>query len=130
MSQFIPELGTVGAFLLLALGFGFVIFVHELGHFLAAKFVGIKVQQFAIGFGPAAIAWRKGVGLRFGSTEKEFQAKIADALKREAAERGKQPIEDKDKDAATHNFSNKEFDDKVRELGLGETEYRWIWIPL
>jgi regulator of sigma E protease len=31
---------------------GFLIFVHELGHFLAAKFVGIQVDKFAIGFGP------------------------------------------------------------------------------
>jgi membrane-associated protease RseP (regulator of RpoE activity) len=29
--------------LLLALGFGFVIFWHELGHFIAAKWVGIMV---------------------------------------------------------------------------------------
>ena len=43
---------SIGAFLLLALGFGFIIFVHELGHFLAAKSVGIKVTQFALGFGP------------------------------------------------------------------------------
>jgi regulator of sigma E protease len=28
-----------------------VIFVHELGHFIVAKLVGIKVEQFALGFG-------------------------------------------------------------------------------
>ncbi|HEX5245082.1 MAG TPA: site-2 protease family protein, partial [Tepidisphaeraceae bacterium] len=53
---------------LLILGFGFVIFWHELGHFLAAKAVGIKVEQFAVGFGTAIFAWRKGVGLRWGNT--------------------------------------------------------------
>lgn len=32
------------------LGFGALIFVHELGHFLAAKYNGVKVLKFAIGF--------------------------------------------------------------------------------
>jgi regulator of sigma E protease len=30
-----------------------LIFVHELGHFLAAKFTGMKVEEFSIGFKPA-----------------------------------------------------------------------------
>ena len=34
------------------IGLGLVIFVHELGHFLVAKAVGIKVERFALGFGP------------------------------------------------------------------------------
>ncbi len=33
-----------------AIGLGFVIFVHELGHFLAAKFFGVKCEKFYIGF--------------------------------------------------------------------------------
>ncbi len=36
--------------LLVALGLGFVIFVHELGHFLAAKAFGVKCEKFYIGF--------------------------------------------------------------------------------
>lgn len=37
-----------------------VIFVHELGHFLAARLVGVPVTRFSIGFGPSLIAreWR------------------------------------------------------------------------
>ena len=35
-----------------ALGLGFVIFVHELGHFLVAKWCGVRVERFSIGFGP------------------------------------------------------------------------------
>ena len=31
---------------------GILIFVHELGHFLAARFFGVKVETFSIGFGP------------------------------------------------------------------------------
>ena len=35
--------------------FGLIIFVHELGHFVAAKASGITVYQFTIGFGPAIL---------------------------------------------------------------------------
>jgi len=37
-----------------------LIFVHELGHFIAAKKVGIKVLRFAIGFGPKLVGFKKG----------------------------------------------------------------------
>ncbi len=30
---------------------GILVFVHELGHFLVAKFVGVKVEEFSLGFG-------------------------------------------------------------------------------
>jgi regulator of sigma E protease len=50
-----------------ALGVGFVIFIHELGHFALAKWNGVKVLRFSIGFGPPIISYRKGVGLRAGT---------------------------------------------------------------
>lgn len=40
--------------------FGLVIFVHELGHFLAAKAVGVYAPRFSIGFGPAIFRHRRG----------------------------------------------------------------------
>ncbi|NLM40808.1 MAG: RIP metalloprotease RseP [Firmicutes bacterium] len=41
--------------------FGTIVLVHELGHFLAAKAAGIRVYEFAIGFGPALVSTtRKG----------------------------------------------------------------------
>jgi regulator of sigma E protease len=43
--------------------FGLVVFVHELGHFLAAKAMGVYAPRFSIGFGPAL--WRH----RWGETE-------------------------------------------------------------
>ena len=39
---------------------GVLIFVHELGHFLAAKSVDIEVQRFSIGLGPAIFGFKKG----------------------------------------------------------------------
>src|SRR4030095_776039 len=68
-------------YILLALGFGFVIFWHELGHFLAAKWAGVKVEQFAVGFGTAALAWRKGLGGRVGSTRAEYERRCHEYLR-------------------------------------------------
>lgn len=43
-----------------ALGLGFVIFVHELGHFAVAKWCGVRVERFSIGFGPVIWSFIKG----------------------------------------------------------------------
>ncbi|MGD2120150.1 MAG: RIP metalloprotease RseP [Gemmatimonadota bacterium] len=47
---------------------GVLIFVHELGHFWAAKLVGVEVQRFSIGLGPRV--W----GVKWGETEYVFSA--------------------------------------------------------
>ena len=39
---------------------GVLIFVHELGHFLAAKRVGIRVVKFQLGFNPTVVSFRRG----------------------------------------------------------------------
>ena len=44
------------------IGLGLLIFIHELGHFLVAKFSGIRVERFSLGFGPH-------VGFKVGETE-------------------------------------------------------------
>ena len=43
-------------FLLAIVLLGVLIFVHELGHFLAAKLMDVKVEKFSIGFGPVLLA--------------------------------------------------------------------------
>ena len=43
-----------------AVALGVLVFVHELGHFLVAKRLGVLVQRFSIGFGPVILAWRRG----------------------------------------------------------------------
>lgn len=37
-----------------------LIFVHELGHFVAARLCGVRVDAFKIGFGPKVVAWKRG----------------------------------------------------------------------
>ena len=39
---------------------GVLVFVHELGHFLAAKRVGIRVIKFQLGFNPTVVSFRRG----------------------------------------------------------------------
>ena len=39
---------------------GVLIFVHELGHFLAAKALGIQVHRFSLGFGKPIVSWQRG----------------------------------------------------------------------
>lgn len=41
--------------ILAVIGFGILIFVHELGHFLAARACGVKVLEFAMGMGPTLL---------------------------------------------------------------------------
>ncbi len=37
-----------------------LIFVHEMGHFVAAKMLGIQVLRFSLGFGRPIVSWRRG----------------------------------------------------------------------
>jgi regulator of sigma E protease len=41
-------------------GIGLVIFVHELGHYLAARLCKVRVETFSLGFGPRLLGWRRG----------------------------------------------------------------------
>ena len=55
----------VGAGIVVALLFGLAVFIHEFGHYLAARRLGLRVDVFSIGFGPAIFKWRrKGIEYR------------------------------------------------------------------
>ncbi|MFZ9915246.1 MAG: site-2 protease family protein, partial [Phycisphaerales bacterium] len=98
-------MSALSGFILVLLGFGFLIFVHELGHFLAAKWAGIRADGFAIGMGPCAASYRKGVGFCIGSADTKV-----------VRMHGKRPIE---------------MSDAERERrGLGETEYSLRVLPI
>lgn len=53
----LPDLVYV---VLVVLGIGLVIFVHELGHFMAARWCGARVEVFSLGFGPRLFGWQRG----------------------------------------------------------------------
>lgn len=45
-----------------ALVLGVLVFIHELGHYLAARWRGVHVEIFSIGFGPPLLRWHDRVG--------------------------------------------------------------------
>ena len=96
-------LGTFANFLVIAIGFGFIIFIHELGHFLAAKWAGIRVLAFSIGFGQVACSYRKGMGFRLGSSEREYLNRA-------------------------HGLNAEQTQELHSEIS--PTEYRLSWLPL
>lgn len=52
-------MSTILYVLLAILVLGICIFIHELGHYLAARACGLTVLEFAVGMGPKMIGWRK-----------------------------------------------------------------------
>lgn len=47
---------TIVAFIIVL---GVLIFIHELGHFMVAKWVGVRVEKFSLGFGPKILGFRR-----------------------------------------------------------------------
>ena len=56
---------NIGTTALVILFFGGSIFVHELGHFFAARRRGLKVERFSLGFGPKIWSWRGKDGVEY-----------------------------------------------------------------
>ena len=48
-----PYVNVSTNIILVIAGIGLLIFIHELGHFLVAKKIGVRVLAFSLGFGPA-----------------------------------------------------------------------------
>lgn len=112
----LAALSTTFDLLLVVLGFGFVILIHELGHFLAARWAGIRVDAFAIGFGPAICSWRKGLGFRMGSSEQEVMRKY-----------GSKPVKTLDDAGA---IVEADYDrEATLPANISPTEYRLNWLP-
>ena len=65
------DLQSIFYILQVVIGFGFVIFIHEMGHFLAAKKVGITCSAFSIGFPLPLVKgrWRNIFTYRWRGTE-------------------------------------------------------------
>ena len=55
-----------------AITIAILVFVHEFGHFAAAKLTGMRADVFAIGFGKRLFGWNKISGFSFGDLPKDF----------------------------------------------------------
>ncbi|MDP3939106.1 MAG: RIP metalloprotease RseP [Deltaproteobacteria bacterium] len=61
MESFVETaLGFIWSIFPLIIMLGVLVFVHELGHFAFAKWLGVKVMKFSIGFGPRIVGWTRG----------------------------------------------------------------------
>jgi len=112
--------------LLVLLGFGAVIFIHELGHFIVAKMCGIKVEAFSIGMPPilfgikkANLGWRIRVLPELLRDVRPGEDKAA-----EGTESPSQSGEGEDSEDGLLSFT------VGRKILPGETEYRIGLIPL
>lgn len=59
MSDLLPGLGAIGQIIVVVAAFSVLIFVHELGHYLAARLVGVRVERFFVGFDIFGLALKK-----------------------------------------------------------------------
>ena len=106
-------LGTAG-FLLAILGIGFVIFIHELGHFLAAKWAGVRVERFSIGMGP--VVWSR----TWGDTEYALSLLPLGGYVKMLGQEEMPSAEAKDHQAAnTESFANKSVGWRIVILSAG-----------
>ena len=112
---------TLFNILLVVLGFTVLIFVHELGHFLAARWARIRVEAFAIGMGPVVVAFRKGIGFRRGSTEQDVLQRVDAHFQQEGVTVDKRMSVEERRDRIYAAMDT---------LGIGETEYSFRWLPV
>lgn len=77
--------------------FGFLIFIHELGHFIFAKLSNVKVLKFSLGFGP------KIIGRRIGETEYLISAVPLGGYVKMLGEDPEEEIENSDKERSYKN---------------------------
>ncbi|HDH01652.1 MAG TPA: PDZ domain-containing protein, partial [Nitrospirae bacterium] len=78
---------------------GILIFVHELGHFLVAKFAGVKVLKFSLGFGP------KVIGKQIGETEYMISAVPLGGYVKMLGEEAGEELDEADKERAFNQQS-------------------------
>lgn len=64
----VRNISAFGNILMVVLGFGAVVLVHEFGHFIVAKLSGVKVEAFSIGFPPALVGIQR--------TEKGYRVRL------------------------------------------------------
>ena len=60
MITILAFLNNVWPYLVAVLVFLVVVIIHEFGHFIVAKLNGVRVNEFAVGFGPKLFSKQKG----------------------------------------------------------------------
>ncbi len=89
---------------------GVLIFVHELGHFIAAKSMGVRVLTFSLGFGPRVL------GKKIGDTDYRLSALPLGGYVKMAGEDPSQPPTDEERD---YSFLSQKNWKKIVIVGAG-----------
>ena len=92
---------------------GVLIFFHELGHFLAAKYFGVKVLKFSLGFGP------KLVGKQMGETEYLISALPLGGYVKMLGENVEEDEEQLSPEDEEKSFSNKHVAKRIAIVAAG-----------
>jgi regulator of sigma E protease len=102
-------------------GFGLLIFVHELGHFVAAKIFGIKVKEAFLGFGPKLVTKKR------GETEYGIAALPLGGYVKLAGMEPEEPAEEDDND---RTFDSKSILKRIGVIFMGPLMNILIAIPI
>ncbi len=118
-------IGILGLFsiwwLIFAVGLLFAIFMHELGHFVTARWTGMKATQFFIGFGPRLWSFRR------GETEYGIRAIPAGAFVRIIGMNSMDEVEDGEED---RTYRSKSYPKRMLVISAGSLMHMLMAIVL
>ena len=60
LNMFLSIWGVISSLFPFIVLLGILVFIHELGHFMVARFCGVRVEVFSLGFGKKILKWKRG----------------------------------------------------------------------
>jgi regulator of sigma E protease len=96
-----------------------VVFVHELGHFLVARWYGVGVKTFSIGFGPEIFGFNDRYGTRWRLSWIPLGGYVKFIDDENAASAGQKPLEQMTPDERKHSFQAKPLGQRAAVVAAG-----------
>ena len=96
-----------------------VVFVHELGHFLVARWCGVAVKTFSIGFGPEIFGFNDRHGTRWRLSWIPLGGYVKFIDDENAASAGQKSLEQLTPEERTHSFQGKSLGQRAAIVAAG-----------
>lgn len=96
-----------------------VVFVHELGHFLVARWCGVAVKTFSIGFGPEIVGFNDRHGTRWKLSWIPLGGYVKFIDDENAASAGQKSLEHLSPDERAHSFQGKSLSQRAAIVAAG-----------
>jgi regulator of sigma E protease len=96
-----------------------VVFVHELGHFLVARWCGVGVKTFSIGFGPEIVGFNDRHGTRWKLSWIPLGGYVKFIDDENAASAGQKPLEQLTPEERKHSFQGKPLGQRAAVVAAG-----------